>query len=205
MPETGGVCLEKSVRLSSPPYLTVLKNPLIDIGGGSTEFVFGGKEVDTYLSLKVGAVHLTSRFLNSDPPTDDQLNGLSAFLEETLSAQVSIPANQVQKPPVLVGIGGTLVNLGAVKLGLTEHEPKRIHGETLTLQEVTDQIRLFRVSTLDDRVQIPGLEPKRADVIIAGAVILRSILTHSGVDQVYVSTRGVRYGIMYERFVGIGE
>ncbi len=123
------------------------------------------------------------------------------FLEETLSAQVSIPTPQIPKPPVLVGIGGTAVNLASIKLSLAEHDPQQIHGAPLSLQEITNQIRLFRAGTINDRLMIPGLEARRADVIIAGAAIVQSILKHVGVEQIYVSTRGLRYGVMYDRFV----
>ena len=157
--------------------------------------------MDRYLSIKLGAVHLTDRFLKNDPPTDDEFQALNAFLKETLSAQVPIPTNPMLKPPVLIGIGGTLVNLASVKLGLTKHDSKKIHGEILTLQEVADQIRLFCAAPLSNRRQIPGLEAKRADVIIAGAAIVQSILNHVGVEQIYVSTRGVRHGVIYDRFV----
>jgi exopolyphosphatase/guanosine-5'-triphosphate,3'-diphosphate pyrophosphatase len=178
---------------------------LINIGGGSTEFVFGGKELETHLSVNLGAVYLTDHFLKSDSPTDDEFGALNAFVEETLSAQVLFPTNPMRKPSVPVGIGGTLVNLASVKLGLTEHDPQRIHRETLSLQEIAGQIQRFRARSLADRLQLPGLEAKRADIIIAGAAILHSILKHLGVEHIHVSTRGVRYGVMYDRFVEVGK
>jgi exopolyphosphatase/guanosine-5'-triphosphate,3'-diphosphate pyrophosphatase len=179
-----------------------LRLVVIDIGGGSTEFILGRGEVEAYLSLNIGAVYLTDRFLRNDPPTADELDTLKAFLDETLSAQANVlTAEAGDSIPTLVGVGGTLVNLVSVKLRLTEHDARRIHGETVSLAAIENQIRLFCAVDLKARMQIPGLEPKRADVIIAGSVILQRILMHIGVERIHVSVRGVRYGAMHEMFV----
>ena len=79
------------------------------------------------------------------------------------------------------------------------------HGQVLDQKEISDQIDLFRSLTIDDLRRIPGLEVKRADVILAGTLILRGLMNHVGVDHVYVSTRGVRYGVMIDRFLSEGD
>ena len=86
----------------------------------------------------MGGVNLTDRFLKSDPPTNDELDALNASLEEAFKGQLTLPTDYIQNPSALVGVGGTLVNPASVKLGLTYHNPERIHGEILTRQEVAD-------------------------------------------------------------------
>jgi len=168
---------------------------LIDIGGGSTEVVIGREKVERCWSLNLGAVYLSERFLNHDPPTEAEVKALASTVVATLAEQVDLP---VEKRSTLAGVGGTLVNLAAVKLRLMAYSASRIHGTTLSQHEITAQIRRFCGVGLAERMTIPGLEPKRADVIIAGAVILLGIMTYAGVEQVYVSVRGARYGAMYD-------
>ncbi len=178
-----------------------------DVGSGSTEFVFGRFEaghpqLDTYLSVNVGAVHLTSRFLQSDPPTDEEMSTLSAWLDETLATQLAIPSFG-STPPLPVGVGGTIVNLAAVKMGTSHDDHEALHGQSLSASEIEEQVRLFRASSSEDRARVPGLAARRADIIVAGAAIVQAILRRLGVEQIYVSTRGLRYGVMYDRFVDV--
>lgn len=176
-----------------------------DAGSGSTEFVFGRfvpgqRELDTYLSINMGAVHLTSRFLRSDPPTSGEMSDLEGWLKDTLSAHVAIPSVGGE-PPTLVGVGGTVVNLAGVKLGKSHGDHEALHGQSLTTAEIGEQIRLFQSVATPDRARIPGLASRRADIIVAGAAIVRAVVHHVGAERIYVSTRGLRHGVMYDRFV----
>jgi len=175
-----------------------------DVGSGSTEFVFGRftparRELDTCLSVSVGAVHLTPRFLRSDPPTDDEVSALSEWLDETLASQVATPPSD--DPPTLVGVGGTIVNLAAVKQGKSRREQGNLHGTSLTVEDIDCQISQYQACDTMARARIPGLESRRADTIIAGAAVVRAILSHVGAPAIQVSARGLRYGVMYDRFV----
>ena len=173
---------------------------VIDIGGGSTEIIVGRRKIDNFVSVNLGAVYLTEAFLASDPPTVDELEVLYSSLEDTWSTQ-PVAIGKFHSPLVLTGIGGTIVNLVSMKLGLNQFDPRLLHGEMLHITEIESQIHRLCSVPLEERKQIPGLEAKRADIITAGAAILRSILKHFGASKIRVSTYGLRYGIMYDRFV----
>lgn len=173
---------------------------VIDIGGGSTEIIVGRGEIENFVSVNLGAVYLTETFLANDPPTDEELGRLYSFLEEAWSTQ-PVSKARFHSLPVLTGIGGTIVNLVSMKLGLSRFNPRLVHGEILYIAEIENQIRKLCSVPLPERKKIPGLEAKRADIITAGAAILRSVLKYYGASQIRVSTHGLRYGVMYDRFV----
>ncbi len=173
---------------------------VIDIGGGSTEIIVGRGEIENFVSVNLGAVYLTETFLANDPPTDEELGRLYSFLEEAWSTQ-PVSKARFHSLPVLTGIGGTIVNLVSMKLGLSRFNPRLVHGEILYIAEIENQIRKLCSVPLIERKKIPGLEAKRADIITAGAAILRSVLKYYGASQIRVSTHGLRYGVMYDRFV----
>lgn len=176
---------------------------VIDIGGGSTEQVFLDNGDLICRSVPFGAVSITDQFVKNDPPTNQEIQKIEVFIQETLINQGWTTQSQV--PISLVGIGGTIVNLAVVESGLIEPDLSVVHGQVLDQKEISDQIDLFRSLTIDDLRRIPGLEVKRADVILAGTLILRGLMNHVGVDHVYVSTRGVRYGVMIDRFLSGGD
>ncbi len=191
---------QEEARLS---YLAVAKDkkwssgPLtvIDIGGGSTEWIHGDSpgEVRVF-SLNIGSVTLTEQFLVSDPIKEDEYQAMASHVKRLL---VNIPP--LQGNPPLVGIGGTITALFSVKQGLTEFDPARIHHGLLELQDIEGQIELFKALALEERKAITGLPPERADVIIAGATILLHSLLRFGSKRAWVSTHGLRYGILFER------
>jgi len=192
---------QEEARLS---YLAVAKDkkwssrPLtvIDIGGGSTEWIHGDPlgEVRVF-SLNIGSVTLTEQFLSSDPIKEDEYQAMASHVKRLL---VKIPP--LKGNPPLVGIGGTITALFSVKHGLTEFDSARIHHGLLELQDIEEQIELFRTLPLKERKAIAGLPPERADVIIAGATILLHSLLRFGSNRAWVSSHGLRYGILFERF-----
>ncbi|MDH7571105.1 MAG: Ppx/GppA phosphatase family protein [Armatimonadota bacterium] len=166
---------------------------VVDIGGGSVEFVFGYEEELRFRrSLDCGAVRVTERFFHADPPTPQQLAAAAAWLNEALAALPDPPNAPAG------GIGGTCVNLAAVRLALPQLDPARVHGQYLHVAEVERQIALFASMPTERRRGIPGLEPKRADVILAGALVLRRVLSRLRAPGITVSARGLRYGVLYE-------
>jgi exopolyphosphatase/guanosine-5'-triphosphate,3'-diphosphate pyrophosphatase len=171
---------------------------VFDTGGGSTQLTFGsGDGIDEQFSVPVGAAKYTERF------------GLDASVDEdTVAATLAAVADDLSRldgrPPAkaVVGMGGTLTNLAAVKHALPSYDPKVIHGTVLDVQEIDRQIELFRTRSADERRELVGLQPKRAEVILAGACIVRSVLAKLGSDSVVVSDRGLRHRLLVERFVG---
>lgn len=105
-----------------------------------------------------------------------------------------------EPPDAVVGIGGGVTNMAAVKHCLTEYDANVIRGTVLDTAEIDRQIELYRMRTADERRLIPGLQPKRAEVILAGACIVRTILEKLGRDSFAVSDRGLRHGLLVERF-----
>ncbi|MAP88953.1 hypothetical protein CMK16_16565, partial [Candidatus Poribacteria bacterium] len=132
---------------------------VIDIGGGSTEQVFFDSEL-ICRSVPFGIVSITDRFVKNDPPTDQEIRGIEAFIEETLVSQGWTTQSQV--PVLLVGIGGTIVNLAAVESELIELDLSVVHGQVLDRRQILNRIDLFRSLTIDALRRVPGLEVKRA-------------------------------------------
>ena len=167
-----------------------------DTGGGSTEFVFGesGKLARKF-SLNVGAVRFTEQYLSQMPVSAEKL----------AEAQASIKAELAEggvKGPVafLVGMGGTVTSMASVKHKMAVYDPDVIQGSSLTLEDVKAQIADYAAKTLDQRREIVGLQPKRADVILAGACIVKAILELCGAQSLTVSDRSLRHGLMYQLF-----
>jgi exopolyphosphatase/guanosine-5'-triphosphate,3'-diphosphate pyrophosphatase len=169
---------------------------LFDTGGGSSQFTFGhGSEVEERFSVDVGAVRFTEQF---------GLDGVVSAerLAEALNA-IAIDLGRLEGRPTpdeLVGIGGAVTNLAAVEHELETYDPAVVRGTVLDRTEVDRQIELYRTSTADQRREIPGLQPKRAEVILAGACVVRTVLEKLGSDSLTVSDRGLRHGLLQERF-----
>ena len=103
-------------------------------------------------------------------------------------------------PDTLIGLGGANTNLAAVRHELREYDPDVVHGTVLDRGEIDRQIELYRSRAADERRSIVGLQPERAPVILAGALIVRTVLEKLGVDSLTVSDRGLRHGLLVERF-----
>jgi exopolyphosphatase/guanosine-5'-triphosphate,3'-diphosphate pyrophosphatase len=172
---------------------------VIDIGGGSTEFIRGNESgVGRALSIDIGSVRLTERFLHSDPVGADECAAMAAAIDREL-ASVGEALGDSGTQVTLVGIAGTFTTLVAIEKQLARYSHSAVHGACLKLAEVKRQVRLFRSKTIAERKMIPGLEAKRADVILAGAWLVERIMTSFGAEQIVVSDQGVRYGLLYER------
>lgn len=168
----------------------------LDIGGGSTEVVAGEGGAVTYRhSFDLGCVRLTERWLRGDPPTPDELAALRRDVAQGFA--------QIPPPPpgaTLVGIAGTATTLCALHLGLPAYDGERVHGARLALAEVHLLAERLGSMPLEERLALPGLAPKRADVIVAGAEILAVAMERLGLDEVVISDKGVRWGLLYRRF-----
>ena len=170
---------------------------VVDIGGGSTEFIYGERadHLTFRHSYDVGAVRLTERYVRTDPLSAEDRARVEAHLRETFSTLPPCPPGAR-----LVGIAGTVTTLYTVRHAIDPYDAARVQGGVLSLaelEELTD--RLCRMP-LAERQKLPGLQPKRADVIPAGALILLEGLRALRLEQCLVSDRGLRWGLLEHRF-----
>ena len=169
---------------------------VFDTGGGSSQFTFGSDHrVDERFSVPVGAVRYTEAFGLADVVTPDALAEAMAAIAADLDRLDGRP-----RPDALVGMGGAVTNMAAVKHALSPYDPDVVRGTVLDRAELDRQIELFRGRAAEDRRSIVGLQPKRADVILAGACIVRTVLDKLDVGSLTVSDRGLRDGVLVERF-----
>jgi exopolyphosphatase/guanosine-5'-triphosphate,3'-diphosphate pyrophosphatase len=169
---------------------------VFDTGGGSSQFTFGhDDQVDERFSVDVGAARFTEQFgLDDVVPTDR----LDAALDAIATGLTRLDGRPV--PETLHGMGGAVTNLTAVKHTLSTYDSTIVQGAILDCAEIDRQIELFRTRTADERRSIVGLQPARAPVILAGACIVRCVLDKLGKDSLLVSDRGLRHGVLAEKF-----
>jgi len=171
---------------------------VIDIGGGSTEFIRGNSSgVAQAVSLNLGTVRLTERFLHSDPVRADEVKQMIAAIEREL-ASLSRCGIQPDDSVVIVGTAATFTTLVAMAKKLERYSHSAVHGSFLSLDVVRDHVRRLQEKSLAERKRIAGLEPKRADVIFAGACLIERLMSVWQHDKVIVSDQGVRYGLLHE-------
>lgn len=193
---------KEEARLSYLAVLSTLENRdrdvvVFDTGGGSTEFIFGkGKELLDRISLNIGAVQPTEKFLHSDPIKPEELKDMLCYISEFFQKH-----NLSGRADYLIGIGGTVTTMGAVKHKMTVYDPTIIQGSPLSLAEVERQLALYSAKTVAQRKEIPGLQPKRADVILAGAGIVKTIMETFELNSFTISDRGLRHGLLFDRYL----
>jgi exopolyphosphatase/guanosine-5'-triphosphate,3'-diphosphate pyrophosphatase len=186
------LAVQRGLSLSGQELLVV------DIGGGSTEFIWGDDGgIQRAASVDLGSVRLTERFLRSDPVKAEECALVVEAINRELTALRQASAHR--SAAKMIGIAGTFTTLAAVEKRLRRYSHSDVHGSHLNLSEVQRQRKLFQRKSIHERKTIPGLEPKRADVILAGAILIERIMTEFKTDQVIVSDQGVRYGLLYER------
>ena len=169
---------------------------VFDTGGGSSQFTFGsGAGVDERFSVDVGAVRYTERFGLDGAVSPEVLGEALAAISADLARLDGRP-----HPEALVGMGGAITNLTAVRHSMATYDPDVVQGTVLDRAEVDRQIELYRSRDVEARRSIVGLQPKRADVILAGACIVRTVMDKLGADSLTVSDRGLRHGVLAERF-----
>ncbi|MFY1830084.1 Ppx/GppA family phosphatase [Myxococcus fulvus] len=196
---SGQLEAELSFAAVSSDFAGEAAGPLLvlDIGGGSTEFIYGNPagHVDFRHSFDVGAVRLTERFVSSDPISAEDRARIQAHLRETFKALPPPPPASV-----LVGVAGTVTTVYAVKHAIDPYDAARVHGGTLSVGELGALADQLCQQPLAARRALPGMQPKRADVIPAGALILLEAVKALGLDGCRVSDRGLRWGLLAHRF-----
>jgi exopolyphosphatase/guanosine-5'-triphosphate,3'-diphosphate pyrophosphatase len=169
---------------------------VFETGGGSTQFTFGsGDRIEEQFSVDVGAVRFTERF-GLDRVVDDDT--FAAALDAIAGELGSLDGRAT--PDALVGMGGAVTNLAAVKHALAIYDSEITQGTVLDVDELDRQIELYRTRSADERREIAGLQPKRAEVILAGACVVRTVLAKLGRESLVVSDRGLRHRLVVERF-----
>jgi len=166
---------------------------IVDIGGGSTEFVAGGREgVRWQDSLDLGSGRLTERFLHSDPPTQEELDAGAAAVRALFAERV--PDEIRRDTSSAIGVAGTITSLAGLALGLEEHDRDRVHGFELSSEALEEQLGRLASLPLAERRTVRPLDPDRAPVIVGGAVIVREVLAFLGLDVLEISERDILDG-----------
>lgn len=160
---------------------------VIDIGGGSTEFIVGNRKegIKFSKSENVGALRMTEKFLKSDPVKEDEFNNLEKYVFETVKNTLEyIKTFKISK---IVGIGGTITSLAAVNQELEVYSMEKIHNSTLYLKEIKEMLSKLKNMKIEEKRMLKGLQPKRADIITAGAGILNIIMKSLGSEKIIIS------------------
>jgi exopolyphosphatase/guanosine-5'-triphosphate,3'-diphosphate pyrophosphatase len=177
-----------------PPYLVV------DIGGGSTEFVIGYEEPRRAMSVDIGCVRMTERHLHSDPPTADQVAGAEVDIGAAVHRAVAGVAGR--GAATLVGLAGSVTTVAAIALGLPAYQPDRIHHARISHEQVAKVTADLLAMSRQQRLALPVMHPGRADVIAAGALILRIVMASTGIAEVTVSEHDILDGIAWSAGFG---
>jgi exopolyphosphatase/guanosine-5'-triphosphate,3'-diphosphate pyrophosphatase len=175
------------------PELLAGELVVCDVGGGSTEIIVGrAGAIASLVSVPVGSVRMSERHLHGDPPTPGEAKAMIADIDGELAA-VDLP-----RGAPLVGIAGTVTTLAAVAIGLDPYDADRVQGMRLARGEVERQLARYLELPVDERRRVRGLDPKRADVIPAGAAVVARMMARVGAADIIVSDRGIRWGLAYE-------
>lgn len=173
---------------------------VVDIGGGSTEFVLGESGPSASVSVNVGCVRMTERHLHDDPPTAEQVAAAAADIDEAVArAGAVVPLRQ---GACFVGLAGTVTTVAAMALDLTAYDADILHGSVVSraaVDRVTDQLLAM---TRSERALLPFMHPGRVDVIGAGAMVLRAAMAAASAAEVVVSETDILDGIAYRLSAG---
>jgi len=164
---------------------------ILDIGGGSTELIVN----DFHSSLELGSVRHTERYLHFDPPEPRELADCAGSVRSLLAAHV--PDDVRTRVTDAIGVAGTLTTLAALDLELEAYDRERVHGHRLSSAAAHAQMERLASFRLSERRELPTMEPERAPVIVAGAVILTEVLDHFGLDTIEVSERDILDGAAF--------
>ena len=167
---------------------------VVDVGGGSTEFVFGGDAPEYLMSVDIGSVRLTDRALGGRPPDPDELAS-ARDLAADLLAEVALPG----PPGTCLGVAGTFTSLSAISQDLPVYDPGRVHGSVLTVTRIAELVLYLSLLSVGETAAIPSLDPARAPVILAGALVAEEAVRRCAVSEIVVSEHdsldGVAIGV----------
>ncbi|MFD6246327.1 Ppx/GppA phosphatase family protein [Streptomyces roseolus] len=166
---------------------------VVDIGGGSTEFVVGTREVEAARSVDIGCVRLTERHVRHDPVTAEEAEAIRADVRAALDlAAATVP---IDSAATLVGLAGSVTTVAALALGLPEYDSAKIHHSRISAEQVAGITARLLASTHEERAAIATVHPGRVDVIVAGALVLQEVVERVGAAEVVVSEHDILDGI----------
>ena len=181
--------------------LDVADGPFLvfDIGGGSTEFAFGSEEAKAAMSLDIGCVRLTEKYIETDPPLPEELLACLSITEAYLD-DVAREMPESFGARTFVGLAGTVSSAAMVEIGLPAYDRDQVHHFRLTRAAAEDVYRTVAMESRSDRAHNPGLEPGRVDTIVAGMSILVRIMRYFGIEEVLVSEADILDGLAFSLF-----
>jgi len=170
---------------------------IFDLGGGTTEFIIGEKEYAKIKSLPLGAAVLTQSFLRSDPPEKERIKNLERHVDEILKGAFQ-KETHVGYDHLMVGTGGTVTTLAALiyQIGVQDISPDRLNGLVLRREQIGDLFEQLKLLTIDERLRLPGLDQGRADVILAGTMVVIRILHYFRSVLMKVSLSDLLEGVL---------
>jgi len=167
---------------------------VVDIGGGSTEFSFGSESCEAALSLDIGSVRLSDKYIEHDPPLPEELSNCVTYTGAWLD-DVDREMPQAHQAKTVVGVAGTISTAVAVEIGLLEYDRSQIHHFTLTREAAEDVFRTLATENREDRAYNPGLPAGRVDTIVGGMAILVRIMRHFDLDSLLASESDILDGL----------
>ncbi len=168
---------------------------VLDIGGGSTEFVVGERTVEAWTSIDIGSVRLTERHVRNDPPTDAELDALVADADAGVAQAKEAVGSRAE---TIVGLAGTVTTVAAMALGLEGYDRDAIHHAVLDVHLLREMDGILNVMTNERRRKLPAMPPGREDVIVAGSTILISVMEGFGFDRLLVSEADILDGLVLD-------
>ena len=171
---------------------------VLDIGGGSTEFIVGNEEgIKFCKSENVGALRMTEKFITTDPISDEEFNNMSMFIEDTISSTIDkIKDINISK---LVGIGGAITSLSAMNQQLEVYSMEKVHNSVVSKKDLEKILQNLKKMTLSDKKMLKGLQPKRADIITSGVKILHIIMEKLEFEEIMISEYDNLEGLMCQK------
>lgn len=175
---------------------------VIDIGGGSTEIISGtSSTIDEKVSLDIGCVRITERMLSPLPPSEHRLAAARKFVADAIVASLPFGVGSSRA----IGVAGTVTTLAAINLKLKEYDPSKVHGHVLHKEDIHSAVQFLAMKSIEEIRKIPQVSPGRADVLLAGSIILLEFMEAGNLEEITVSDRGLRYGIVLREIRGMKE
>lgn len=185
-----------------PDGLVVPPPLVVDIGGGSTEFVLGTVAPEHAISVDVGCVRMTERHLVGDPPTVEQVAATWSDIEAAVAAAGrAVPFDEAG---CFIGLAGTVTTVAAMAMDLPEYDESLLHGSVITKEQVDDVTARLLAMTRAERAALPFMHPGRVDVIAGGAMVLQEAMRAAGAPSVIVSETDILDGIVYRLAADLG-
>lgn len=166
------------------------RNVVVDQGGGSTEFIYGKScNIEKVVSIPMGIVNLTEKFIHHDPPTREELKEMERFIDNNLECLN-------KKVDGVIGLGGTITTLSALEYDIYPYDPSKVHGSVLKKDTIKKWLDKISRMSIEERKSIPQIEDRRAEAIVSGILMFERILEYFEKDEIIVSDWGVKQGLL---------